>query len=122
MTYRDLKEARKLWQAQLDYYHRLCNDSPDKFKLVLNRRDLHEVLAPWKDEKPGAHPVGLVLSIEGAESLREPAELAEYYDQGVRLVGPVWAGTRYCGGTNEDRPLTKKGLSYLKSWPHWEFT
>ncbi len=114
MAYHDLKEARKLWQAQFDYYHRLCNESPNHFKLILNRRDLNEVLSPWKEEKGGDHPVGLVISIEGAESLREPAELVDYYEQGVRLVGPVWAGTRYCGGTNEDRPFDKEGFELLE--------
>jgi membrane dipeptidase len=114
MAYKDLADAAKMWQGQLDYYHRLCNESPDKFKLVLNRRDLHEVLAPWKAEEPGNKPVGLVLSIEGAEALHEPAELADYYEQGIRLVGPVWAGTRYCAGTAEDRPFDEEGFELLE--------
>ncbi len=114
MAYRDHAEAAKLWQAQLDYYHRLCNESPDKFKLILNQKDLHEVLTPWQAGTTGNHPVGLVLSIEGAEGLREPAELAEYHAQGVRLVGPVWAGTRYCGGTLEERPFDKEGFELME--------
>lgn len=114
MAYRDSTEAARLWQAQLDYYHRLCSEAPDKFKLVLNRKDLHAVLAPWQAGTPGNHPVGLVLSIEGAEGLHEPAELAEYHARGVRLVGPVWAGTRYCGGTSEDRPFDKEGFELLQ--------
>ena len=32
---------------------------------------------------------------------------------GVRVLGPAWAGTRYCGGTGEPGPLTKAGYELL---------
>ena len=114
VAYHTYKKAAQLWQNQLDYYYRLCNEHPDKFQVILNRCDLKNVLAPWEKEEPGDHPVGLVLSIEGAEGLRDPAELMEYYEKGVRLVGPVWAGTRYCSGSNEDRPFYKEGFALME--------
>jgi membrane dipeptidase len=55
----------------------------------------------------------LVLAMEGADPIREPAELPEWYDRGVRVVGPAWSGTRYAGGTREPGPLTTLGRRLL---------
>jgi membrane dipeptidase len=51
--------------------------------------------------------------MEGAEGVREPAELEEWWQGGVRLIGPAWASTRYCGGTREPGPLTPDGYALL---------
>jgi len=105
MCFKDSVAAEKLMRAQFDYYHRLCSEHPDKFRLVLNQRDLHEVLQPWEEDLPGEHPVGLVLLMEGADGLSSPRLLEEFHERGLRLVGPAWAGTRYFGGTKEDVPF-----------------
>ena len=114
MVYHDSKEAQRLWHDQIDYYQKLTDQHPDKFRLIYNRKDLAEVLAPWQKQEPDSHPVGLVLLMEGAEGLREPAQLAEYYELGLRQLGPVWAGTCFCGGTKEDRPFDKEGRELLE--------
>ena len=54
-VYRDPREARILWEQQLDYYRRLAGDHPDHFRLVLNRGDLAQVLIPWQ-KKPVSGP------------------------------------------------------------------
>jgi membrane dipeptidase len=59
-------------------------------------------------------PVGLVMLMEGAEGVRGPGELDEWWEMGVRIIGPAWAGTRYCGGTREPGPLTKDGFALLE--------
>jgi membrane dipeptidase len=59
-------------------------------------------------------PVGLVLLMEGAEGVRSPGELEEWWQRGVRILGPAWAGTRFCGGTREPGPLTKEGYALLE--------
>jgi len=113
MAYHSPAEAEKLTNQQIDYYQRLADENPDKFRLVRNRSDLKAVLEPWEQAAPGEHPVGLVILMEGAEGLRSPHQLEEYYERGLRQVGPVWAGTRYCGGTNEDRPFDNEGRELL---------
>jgi len=114
MSYHNPIEAHQLTSQQIDYYHQLCEEHPDKFKLIYTRRDLSEVLAPYEQDVEGEHPVGLVLLLEGAEGLDSPERLEEYYERGLRQVGPVWAGTRYCAGTNEDRPFDKEGRALLE--------
>jgi len=60
--------------------------------------------------------------MEGAEGVREPAELEEWYRRGVRIIGPAWAGTRFCGGTSEPGPLTKEGFALLERMAEFHLT
>lgn len=64
---------------------------------------------------PAGHPVGLALLMEGAEGVRAPGELEEWWQLGLRQIGPAWAGTRFCGGTREPGPLTKEGFALLEA-------
>lgn len=64
---------------------------------------------------PGGHPVGMVMLMEGAEGVRTPQELEEWRAMGVRLIGPAWAGTRFCGGTRQPGPLTSEGFALLEA-------
>jgi membrane dipeptidase len=118
-SYADAAQARRLYQQQMDYYLRLAGESPEMFALVKTRRDLEQVLKPW--EQPAAadrpapqRPVGLLLSLEGGEGLGRPEELEEYWQMGLRAVGPVWAGTRFCGGTIEPGGFTREGFTLLE--------
>jgi membrane dipeptidase len=51
--------------------------------------------------------------MENAEGVRTPGELDEWWHLGVRIIGPAWAGTRFCGGTLEPGPLTSEGYALL---------
>lgn len=107
-------EAYRLTRAQMDIYHRLAEESPDKFTLVKNRSALAVLLSDWEKAPDRQHPVGLVISMEGAEGLSRPEELEEWWQAGLRIVGPVWAGTRFCGGTKEKGKFTPEGFRLLE--------
>jgi membrane dipeptidase len=96
----------------------LAGESPEKFRLVLTRKDLAEVLAPWEQSKADypavTHPTGLLLSMEGAEGIGRPEDLEEYWEMGLRAVGPVWGGGRFCGGTLEPGGFTRDGYQLLE--------
>jgi membrane dipeptidase len=137
-VYNTVEEAHRLYQAQLDQYHRLVEEHPEHFRLIETLGDLEAVLSAWQngpsltelkgpDEeqekgeasdgpsgKPAGQPVGLVMLMEGAEGVRSAAELEEWYARGLRLIGPAWAGTRFCGGTREPGPLTAEGYALLE--------
>jgi membrane dipeptidase len=116
-AYATFDQARKRALAQLAVYQRLADEQPDKFRLVRSCADLENHLDLWRrpvaDE--AGRPVGLVLLLENAECIREPAELAEWWEFGLRIIGPAWAGTRFCGGTREPGPLTKDGQALLEA-------
>lgn len=114
LCYTTFKEAHSLYCAQLDAYHRLAGEHPDMFRLLQTRADLQAVLEHWQRGDTDEHPVGLVVLMENAEGVRHPAELEEWWAGGVRIIGPAWSGTRYCGGTREPGPLTADGRLLLK--------
>ena len=66
------------------------------------------------EPKPG-NPVGVVILMEGAEGVRHPDELEEWWELGVRIIGPAWAGTRFCGGSRQPGPLTQEGFALLEA-------
>lgn len=112
--YADQEEAHRRLQAQVDVYTRMFDEHPSQFRSIRTRADLGQVLSSWQADKPEAPQVGMLLLMEGADAIRQPEELPEWYDLGVRMVGPAWSGTRYCGGTREPGPLTPDGRRLLE--------
>lgn len=111
-SYRDQKEAYEHALRQLDVYHQLADDGP--FRMIETRADLTACLKARDEADPEAEkPIGLVLLMEGADPILEPAQVAEWQERGVRLVGPAWESTRYAGGTHEPGPLTDDGFRLL---------
>jgi len=121
-VYRTSFQAHHLYSIQLDAYHRLVDSHPDQFRLIRNKTDLEATLTHWEDVTQEEHPVGLVILMEGAEGVQEPAELESWWERGVRLIGPAWAGTRFCGGTGEPGPLTQDGFALLEGMADMGFT
>jgi membrane dipeptidase len=113
LFYRDFNEAHASYMMQVDLYHRLVEEHSEKFRLVQTNEDLQAILSHWKQDGVEEHPVGLVMLMEGAEGVRQPEELQEWWQRGVRLIGLAWAGTRFCGGTREPGPLTPDGYALL---------
>jgi membrane dipeptidase len=111
--YADENEAYAIYNRQLDAYYRLVDAHPEKFQLVSNKETLRLVLSDWGDDAVEEHPVGLIPLMECAEAVRHSSELEEWWERGVRIIGPAWNGTRFCGGTREPGPLTKAGYELL---------
>jgi len=122
-VYKTYDEAHALYREQLMTYHRMTDSAPDKFRLVRSSRDLNLILDHWQNPNSDSeHPVGMVVLMEGAECIRSLSELDEWYELGVRLIGPAWVGTRYCGGWNEPGPLTSDGRKLLAAMAEHKFT
>lgn len=121
-VYKTFDEAHRLYRDQLFAYHRLADSHPDQFRLIRSSADLNLTLEHWNNPTESEHPVGLVVLMEGAEGIRKLSELKEWHELGVRLIGPAWAGTRFCGGTREPGPLTDDGRELLKAMADFNFT
>jgi membrane dipeptidase len=119
--YSDSDEAHVLALRQIAIYERMAEQS-GQIKLIRTRADLESVLKTWEGFDPSLpedphrdeRQIGLAYLIEGGDSIREPAEAEWWYERGVRLIGPAWAGTQYCGGTDEPGPLTAAGVELLR--------
>lgn len=58
--------------------------------------------------------IGVIISMESADAILEPAQLADWYQQGVRVIGPAHQGMgRYAGGTGVEDGFTDIGLRLL---------
>ncbi len=113
-VYKTAREAYDLASRQLDYYHRLA-DETSRVRLIRTQSDLDAVLATWADGKAFEdHVQGFVVLMENADPIIEPKQFEEWYERGVRVVGPAWAGTRYCGGTGQPGALTNDGRALLE--------
>lgn len=126
--YADVETAHRLYQDQINVYRKLVDTHPDKFRLIASTKELDSVIEDWSKPKPAqngersaGHPVGLIYLMEGADGIRSPKELSEWYDMGLRLIGLAWAGTRYCGGTSEPGPLTPDGRELIAAMADYNF-
>jgi membrane dipeptidase len=113
MVYSTPDEAYRLARQQVDYYERLTEEN-EAIQLIRTQADLDAVLATWADGTDlSDHRLGLVLLLEGADPVLEPAQLEEWYARGLRILGLAWTATRYSGGTGAPGPLTDLGRALL---------
>ena len=114
-TFETNREYASLVSRSADYYRMLADQHPDKFRRVFNRSDLTAVLEPYKKDSSQEKQVGIINLIEGAEGLGSMEELEEWWQMGARVLGPVWAGTRFCGGTLEGKAFSSEGHELLQA-------
>jgi membrane dipeptidase len=125
--YTDAKSAHRLYREQITLYRKLADSHPDKFRLISSTKDLDAIIEHWNTpvhalrDADAGHPVGLIYLMEGAEGIRSPHELGEWWELGLRMIGLAWAGTRYCGGTGEPGPLTAEGRQLLSAMADHNF-
>jgi membrane dipeptidase len=62
-----------------------------------------------------SRPIGYILAMEGADAIVAPSQAANWFEIGVRVVGPVHYGhNQYAHGTGESGPLTDAGVALLR--------
>lgn len=113
LIYHDAPTAYTHAMKQMDYYQRLVDEDP-RLRIIRTETDLDDVLATWEPERSlKERQQGLVILMENADPIIEPKQFEEWYERGVRIVGPAWKATRYSGGTSEPGPLTNLGHELL---------
>ena len=95
IAYRNAREARLEALSQLNYYRAVG------LPIVLTAADL---------DAPG---LKAVILMEGADPVETPAQVGDWWQRGVRIIGPAWGGTRYAGGTHSPGGLTPAGRRLL---------
>ncbi len=111
-VYADSEQAHTLARAQIDVYRRM-EDELENVRIIRTRQDLETVVASQANPDLLKRELGLVILMEGADPIREPKAVEFWREQGVRIIGPAWARTRYTGGTGEPGGLTADGLELL---------
>lgn len=104
-VYNNAQEAHDQGMEQIAYYAMLAMDP--RVSLITSRADLDRVIASKEPH------VGMVLLMEGADPIVTPEQTPEWFNAGVRIVGPAWSQTRYSGGTRAPGPLTDLGRALM---------
>jgi membrane dipeptidase len=114
-VYANPEDAYRRAGEQLDFYARLAGEH-ELIELVADKGQLEAIVASWADDVDlSERRVGLVPLMEGAEPIRQPGEVEDWFERGVRVVGPAWDATRYAGGTYTPGPLTDLGRELLEA-------
>lgn len=103
-------------RGQLAYYRVL--EAQGVIRVIENLDTLNKHITQWQtwEAEPTGEvpPLGFVVSMESADPITTPAQLADWYAAGVRLIGPAHYGRgRYAGGTSVEDGLTTMGFELL---------
>src|SRR5687767_11723121 len=98
--------------GQLAYYRLLEKQGHVRF--INNRRDFDAHWAAY-GKAPQTEPLGIILSMEGSDPIVNVDQVQEWWDNGLRAVGPAHYGrSHYAYGTGVDGPLSPQGVELLK--------
>ena len=112
-------QAYGIAQGQLAYYRALEREG--HVRVITDSESLDRHMDQWHrwDSQPVADPLntpplGLVVSMESADPVMAPEQLAEWWAQGLRLIGPAHFGPgRYAGGNGTNLGLGENGPELL---------
>ncbi len=117
IDFRSPAQAYGIAQGQLAYYRALEHTGYARIVTTVAQLDAH--MRDWQAwdaaEAPGeAPPLGIVISMESADPVLAPDELAEWWGAGLRIIGPAHYGLgRYAGGTSVEDGFSPQGLALL---------
>lgn len=94
-------------------YHRAL-EQEGWIRILHSRSDLERHHVAFA-QSPETEPLGVILTMEGADPLLEPAMIEEFYGHGLRALGLTHYGpNRYGGGTNSEVGLAYEAIDLLR--------
>ena len=100
-------------KGELAYYRLM--EAKGVLRQIRDRAELDAHLAEW-DNDPQTTPLGFVLSMEGADGIVAPEQVAEWWDEGLRIVSLCHYGvSSYSHGTQAPGGLTARGRPMLEA-------
>ncbi len=100
--------------GSLGYYRLL--EAQGHLKFIHTRSELTAHWKAWEAD-PNNTPLGIILSMEGADPIVTPEQVAHWFGLGLRAVGPAHYGLgQYAFGTATDGPMTPAGVKLLKEF------
>ena len=104
--------------GQLGYYRAMC--AKDVLRELPDGESVHAHVNNWNtalfggEDTTDSLPIGFILSMEGAPPILFPEQVQQWYDWGLRIVGPAHYGpNEYCHGTGSVGGLTDDGRKLL---------
>jgi membrane dipeptidase len=111
--YSSMDAAYAAAMGQLAYYRAL--EKKGALRWIKDWPSLEAHVNGWKNNENGNEPLGFILSMEGADPVLSPEQVQEWYDAGLRIIGPAHYGpSPYALGHDLVGGLLPKGPALLK--------
>jgi membrane dipeptidase len=111
--YTSMEAAYAAAHAQLAYYRVL--EQQGLLRWIKDWPTLDAHVHAWQANENGAEPLGFILSMEGADPVLSPEQVEEWYQLGLRIIGPAHYGVSpYAHGTGTEGGLFPAGKPLLK--------
>ena len=111
--FRTRESAYAASHGQMAYYRAI--EQRGELRWIKDLRSLEEHAAAWLKNDEAGEPLGMILSMEGADPILFPEQLDEWWDAGLRLIGLSHYGPGvYAGGTGTEDGLSDEGRKLLK--------
>jgi membrane dipeptidase len=111
--YESMEAAYAAAQGQLAYYRAL--ERKGVLRWIKDAATLDAHVRAWANDDTSSEPLGFILSMEGADPVLAPDQVAEWWDAGLRIIGPAHYGVSpYAHGTGTEGGLFPQGPTLLK--------
>ncbi len=114
--YRMREAAYGACRGQLAFYRAM--QQRGVLREIPDRQALEQHVREWQeaDEATDPPPIGYILSMEGSPGILSPEQIPEWYEAGLRILGPAHYGPGpYCHGTGSEGGLTSEGPALLRA-------
>jgi membrane dipeptidase len=112
--YEAMEAAYAAAHGQLAYYKAL--EAQGSLRFIKDWPTLESHVKAWQRNEPGREPLGFILSMEGADPVLSPEQVQEWYDAGLRIIGPAHYGpSPYARGHDMVGGLFEKGPALLRA-------
>lgn len=99
--------------GQLAYYRAL--EQQGLLRWIKDTQALDAHVRAWEANENGPEPLGFILSMEGADPVLSPEQVHEWWQYGLRIIGPAHYGVSpYAHGTSTVGGLFPPGKPLLK--------
>jgi membrane dipeptidase len=111
--YTSMEAAYAAAQGQLAYYRAL--EQKGILRWIKDRTTLNSHVRAWQADDTHTEPLGFILSMEGADPVLCPDQIQEWWDAGLRIIGPAHYGVSpYAHGTGTEGGFFPQGPALLK--------
>ena len=110
------EQAHGVAQGQFAYYEALAHVGALRILRSSSEREAHLAEVERLHRAAAPLPLGVIISMEGADPILEPDTLPPWVDRGLRMLGLAHYGPScYAGGTGTDLGVSDAGFALLKS-------
>jgi membrane dipeptidase len=112
--YDTMDAAYAATMGQMYYYQALVDQG--YLRWIKDVDSLNEHVSAWTEGDADNEPLGFILSMEGADPVLHPEQVYQWYEAGLRIIGPAHYGVSpYAHGTGTEGGFFPQGPALLRT-------